>query len=366
VSASSVEAGGIALHPGQNNEYAVLRFTTPSDASYEIAGSFFGDNAAPTTTDVHVLLNGTSLFDGTVEGSGATSAKNFSLTRQLASGDVVDFAVGYGANGNFSSDLTGLNLNVTQKTGVFDAKSDFSTNNPSGSWSYGHSIALDSGFTPYPIVFKRNALDYWTASPGITPDPSVGHNPEKIPQLLNEIVFQPHELTLHPGSSDQYSIVRWTAPTSGKFLLQSTFIGEGGVSTTDVHIRKNGQRIFDDTINGRSKRATYSSIVTVSSGDIIDFAVGFGADQDNTADTTGLDVQLRPITQIQSTNLTASAAIQLSWSTQSGVFYQLQFATNIDASTWQDTGALIQDQSFTNAFAPILNPKLFYRLVSYK
>jgi hypothetical protein len=360
---SSLEPGGIALHPGQNNEYAVLRFTAPHDATYVIAGSFFGDNTAPTTTDVHVLVNGASIFDGVVQGSGPSSAQDFSATRQLVRGDLVEFAVGFGPNGFFGSDLTGLNLTITQTTGAFEAKSEFSTaNNPSGAWTFGQSATLGSEFIPFTALVKRGALDYWTPDANAS-EPAAGHNPDKFPQLLNDIVFLPHQLVLHPGPSGEYAIARWTAPSSGKFLLQSIFVGAGPVSTTDVHIRQNGQSIFDEAINGRAKRATYVSIVTVAAGDTIDFAVGFGPD-DYGSDTTGLEVQLRALTQTDSANLTASAAIQLAWPTQPGAVYQLQSAATIDATNWQDVGAPFQ--SLTNTYAAITDPKRFYRLITYK
>ena len=34
--------GGLALHPGQHDEFSVLRFTAPADNQYSIAGLFFG------------------------------------------------------------------------------------------------------------------------------------------------------------------------------------------------------------------------------------------------------------------------------------------------------------------------------------
>jgi hypothetical protein len=364
---SSVEPGGIAMHPGQNGEYAVLRFTAPDDASYAIAGSFFGDNTAPTTTDVHVLVNGATIFDAIVQGLGPASAKNFSATRQLSRGDIVDFAVGVGSNNNFGSDLTGLNLNITELTGVFDAKSDFSaTNNPSGQWTFGQSSNLGSGFSPFSTHIKRSAVDYWVNSAG-APDPGIGHNPDKAPQPLNEIYFQPHQLVLHPGPVGQYAIARWTAPSAGKFLVQSTFTGEGGVSTTDVHIRQNNQPLFDGAINGRGTLASRSSIVTVAVGDTIDFAVGYGADHAYNSDTTGLDVQLRPITETASTNLTARAAIEVGWQLQPSEIYQLQSAGTIDAITWANEGEAFRDPSAsTNLFQRITDPKRFYRLITYK
>jgi hypothetical protein len=276
----------------------------------------------------------------------------------------VEFAVGFGPNGNFGADLTGLNLTITQTTGEWDAKSDFSTaNNPSGAWTFGQSATLGSTFTRFPTIIKRGAIDYWATS-AAAPDPAAGRNPDKFPQTLNDIAFLPHQFVLHPGPAGQYAIARWTAPSAGKFLLQSIFAGLGSVSTTDVHIQQNGVSLFDDAINGRGKRASYTSIVTVAAEDTIDFAAGYGADKAYNSDTTSLDAQLRALTQTDSTNLTASAAIQLAWPTETGAFYQLQSAATIDATTWQNVGAPFQ--TLTNTFAAITDPKQFYRLLKYK
>jgi hypothetical protein len=87
-----------------------VRWTAPA-ATVVIAGSFSA--ASTTTTDVHVRLNSsTSLFDGQINGSG--SAAPFSLTRAVAAGDTVEFAVGYGSNGNSNNDATTLAVTISE------------------------------------------------------------------------------------------------------------------------------------------------------------------------------------------------------------------------------------------------------------
>jgi hypothetical protein len=46
------------LHPGSLGQYSVVRWTAPVSNSYLIAGFFVGIDPQPTTTEVHVLLNG--------------------------------------------------------------------------------------------------------------------------------------------------------------------------------------------------------------------------------------------------------------------------------------------------------------------
>jgi hypothetical protein len=82
-------------------------FTPAYTGTYSLNGVFSGFDAA--TTDVHVLLNGPSLFDGTIAGLGATQA--FADLQDLSAGSTLDFVVGTGGNGS-GNDATGLTLQV--------------------------------------------------------------------------------------------------------------------------------------------------------------------------------------------------------------------------------------------------------------
>jgi hypothetical protein len=92
------------FHPGPNGEYTVVRFLPPVASSYVISGLFSGLDS--TTTDVHVLLDGVSIFDGNINGLGNTSS--FNLVRTLSSSDTLDFLVGFGSDHDFGFDSTGL------------------------------------------------------------------------------------------------------------------------------------------------------------------------------------------------------------------------------------------------------------------
>ncbi|MEA5533810.1 PEP-CTERM sorting domain-containing protein [Crocosphaera sp. XPORK-15E] len=106
--------GQLSLHPGPQGQYSIVRWTAPHSGLFSLATTFSGtDFVGPTSTDVHVLSNGTSLFNDFVNGFGSPSAKNFSTTLSIAVGDTIDFAVGFGNNGNFFSDNTGLSAILT-------------------------------------------------------------------------------------------------------------------------------------------------------------------------------------------------------------------------------------------------------------
>jgi hypothetical protein len=106
-----VERGQLFLHPGPNGEYAVLRFTADQQSQYFLSALFVGiDFVGPTTTDVHVLVDGRSVFDGVV--SDYARGPEFRSFLGLSRGSTVDFAVGFG-NGNFFFDSTRVAAEIT-------------------------------------------------------------------------------------------------------------------------------------------------------------------------------------------------------------------------------------------------------------
>jgi hypothetical protein len=105
--------GALSLHPGPQGEVEVLRFTVPSAGQYLVSGAFFGlDYVGPTTTDVHILLNGSSIFDDVVSDYGSNHP--FSTTLTLTAGSQLDFAVSFGSNQTYLYDSTGLTATITQ------------------------------------------------------------------------------------------------------------------------------------------------------------------------------------------------------------------------------------------------------------
>jgi hypothetical protein len=85
----------MALHPGGDGQYAIIRWTAPEAGTFTVTGSFFTFDWP--SVDTHVLLNGTSFFDSTLSEPGSNP---FDLLVSVAAGDTIDFAVGNGGNGH--------------------------------------------------------------------------------------------------------------------------------------------------------------------------------------------------------------------------------------------------------------------------
>lgn len=105
----SLRTNELTMHPGPNGEYAIARFTAPQSGKYTIDAVFTPADALHGTTDANVLLNGSSLFAGTVS---LTSNANFYRTVDMTAGEVLEFAVGFGPNESYFYDTTGLQLKV--------------------------------------------------------------------------------------------------------------------------------------------------------------------------------------------------------------------------------------------------------------
>jgi hypothetical protein len=90
-------------------QYSVLRFTAPSNGVYAISGFFRAIDSTPTSSDVHIAINGVDVFD-----AGDFTyllAQPFSFSPSLLTGATVDFIVGNGGNGP-ANDSNGLTLSI--------------------------------------------------------------------------------------------------------------------------------------------------------------------------------------------------------------------------------------------------------------
>lgn len=115
--ATTVQPGQLALNP-LGSDYAVLRWTAFTPGLFSITATFSGLSSAPfgDSADVHILLNGASIFNSTVIGS--PSPASYSGLQSLAAGDHIDFAVGFGSDGSDHDDITALAASIVPEPGT--------------------------------------------------------------------------------------------------------------------------------------------------------------------------------------------------------------------------------------------------------
>lgn len=112
-------SSGGAAHAG---EWTAVKFTSPITGTLDIAvrwwGEYYGSSKG-STADVHVLLNGVSVFDGMVAGfAGKTGTAAFGVYEQMYNGsiqvnegDSIILASGNGLDGS-SADRVGLSATI--------------------------------------------------------------------------------------------------------------------------------------------------------------------------------------------------------------------------------------------------------------
>lgn len=164
-----LQAGSLAISSGErpNPTYGTLRFTVPRKGLYTIEAVFsgiqFSGDYGGTTTDVHVLIDGRSIYDGMINGFRQTQRFDSTNPLLLNSGATIDFAVGPGANNNQSSDWTGLTVIISdiapiEKETTFDGHTYLLIRDPQA-----HDIALQiaKGYRGYLAVPNGQRENDW-------------------------------------------------------------------------------------------------------------------------------------------------------------------------------------------------------------
>ncbi len=182
---------------------------------------------------------------------------------------------------------------------IFNAAADFSaTNNPNGVWSYGQSATLGAPVQLYTQNGPDNVdpppadlLDTWNAGAGgMFAVPAVYHNGTNGVVAFSNITYLPGELGFHPGPMGEFSVVRFTAPTSGSYSLVSSYRPIDLATTTDVHVLLNGVSLFSGNVNPNAP-TSFNDVLSLTAGDTLDFAVGNG-NGSYFNDSTGISVVL--------------------------------------------------------------------------
>lgn len=207
--------GQLAFHPGREGEYAVVRWTAPSDDRVGLS-VVFSSIAKRATTDVHVLHNGKPLFDGLINVKDAGPEQKFGASLTVETGDTVDCVCGYG-NGDYGADTTALAVMIETSGGkTYDGAADFSSRkNPNGPWRFGQ---LSPGATPNAQSFALFPLGLAETQPGAVSNPGS--------TVWEDILDDRHPYQRVPHTAD---IIRTLRTISGNG--QPLFLSEYGIGS---------------------------------------------------------------------------------------------------------------------------------------
>jgi hypothetical protein len=166
--------------------------------------------------------------------------------------------------------------------------------NPNGVWTYGYTLGLGGAFTPFPntlvgSVGAGSTFDFWRDNAFISSGvPAAFKNVGSATSTHNVLSGQ---FALHPGQSNSYVVLRFTAPTTTNYTLTSQFLsGDFGQTSVDVYKNSGSSSplFFSATTSGNP---IFNSTIALNAVDTLSFAVGQAGDG-FTSDTTPLNVNL--------------------------------------------------------------------------
>lgn len=195
--------------------------------------------------------------------------------------------------------LAGIS-NATAATSSYDLILDFSTNNPSGPWTYGFKDTLAGTFAPFPALIRQPdgniVWQIWARVGGGYP--AVYQNGSAVTAITQqgEGNYPPGTLFFHPGlegTPENFGVIRFTLPAgqAGSYRIVATvdsYLHGPTSGDCDFHLLKNGTELFGQFLPPNAG-TSYTNTVALAAGDTLDFAIGRG--QDGRLHGSGLKIQ---------------------------------------------------------------------------
>jgi len=191
---------------------------------------------------------------------------------------------------------------------AYDANADFPPGalNPNGVWRYGYTTSLGSAFILHNEYATNSAAYGWRTNIASFA-PAFFHTNTVINGML------PGEIGLHGGPNGEFSVLRFTTPTTGLYDISASWRGPGDLGNTDLYLLKNSNGgsplagTGSTTISGG-----FASIFSMPlvAGDTIDLALGTGGDGFN-FDSTPVSLQITPVPEPAAATLIVAALLSL-------------------------------------------------------
>ncbi|CAB4380708.1 unnamed protein product [Rhizophagus irregularis] len=99
-------ANGVAMHPGDDGRFSVVRFTAPKDGNYVLDTTFTHIHNCALHSGVYIVYNNLTLWEIGLAGPG--DSKSFKTTDSITvrANEPIDFIVGVGLDNIFNCDMT--------------------------------------------------------------------------------------------------------------------------------------------------------------------------------------------------------------------------------------------------------------------
>lgn len=196
-----------------------------------------------------------------------------------------------------------------------NAAAEFSaSSNPAGAWSYGWTDTLGSSFTLFTNQTSYDGKDFWYGN-----QPPFGGSPG-YPTVLRSNAVPSDMLLEHPGPAGEYAVLRWTSPVDQTVGVSAEFTAQDPHPTsTDVHLLLNGVSLLSGLINSASDTVSFLQAMSFKQGDKLDFAVGYGSNNNYFYDTTGIRATVGPVPEPTTVSLCLAGLLFVVWRARTSV-----------------------------------------------
>ncbi|MGO9462688.1 MAG: hypothetical protein ACLQIB_47215 [Isosphaeraceae bacterium] len=116
------QPGMLAMHPGPNDQLAIVQFTAPANGFYTIQGTFEAIDTSMVSTSVYLLFNNVTIASGVVPPAYLAQVPLSSPSLFLAAGDTLAYAVG---GGPFHDTTALINAEVSPASSIIPEPSSF-------------------------------------------------------------------------------------------------------------------------------------------------------------------------------------------------------------------------------------------------
>jgi hypothetical protein len=187
---------------------------------------------------------------------------------------------------------------------VFDLGRDFSfTANPNGPWRYGYTTGSEltgGAFTPMAVVEHAPPMTFWHPGRGQAGYyPYIAAAQDRLATVTDQTgswTLRPNEIALEASNTGEHAVIEFIAPVAGTFAISADFTGiHKGVSTTDAQVRIGDEILFRADVTATRPTANFRATRTLNAGDVLTFAIGYGANRTHYNDTTGLILTIRSV-----------------------------------------------------------------------
>lgn len=171
----------------------------------------------------------------------------------------------YGQESSTTPTTTPIQTSTSTQGGnnlSYSAALDYSikNGNPNGAWSYGWMPNDFSSFNAYTGQTTSSGFILWTSSPS---SPSLFRNDSSN----TAFGVSPGQISLHPSSTKQPSVLRWTAQKESTYIISGKFYS-GDSGEMKVGVRQASNWLWQGTDSG-----AFNIEKKLSASDTIDFVV---------------------------------------------------------------------------------------------